>query len=93
MLKKVLRNWLTSDMDKPNHFDDRGLGDSPQESMMRGFPTLEFRVYKAVGGHVVEFYRYNTGSDQNNITLYTIPEEADFGQEISKISGLEILKN
>lgn len=56
-------------------------------------PVLQFRVFNAVGGKVVEFYRYDRSSDRRNTTTYIITTEQDFGERISKIATMENLKN
>jgi hypothetical protein len=55
-------------------------------------PILNFKVYSAVGGKVVEFRRYDRKSDRNDTTTYIITNDQDFGERISKIATMEKLK-
>ena len=55
-------------------------------------PTLQFKVYSAVGGKVVEFNRYDPKSDRTDRQIYIIGKDEDFGEKIAKISMLESLR-
>ncbi len=55
-------------------------------------PTLQFKVYSAIGGRVVEFYSYDPKTDRRNTQIYIISKDEDFGKKIAHIADLEILK-
>jgi hypothetical protein len=55
-------------------------------------PILNFKVYSAVGGKVVEFRRYDRRNDNNETTTYIITNDQDFGERIAKIAMMENLK-
>jgi hypothetical protein len=55
-------------------------------------PTLQFKVYSAVGGKVVEFNRYDPKSERTDRQIYIIGKDEDFGEKIAKISMLESLR-
>ena len=55
-------------------------------------PTLQFKVYSAVGGKVVEFNRYDPKTDRNDRQVYIIGKDEDFGEKIAEISMLESLR-
>jgi hypothetical protein len=55
-------------------------------------PILNFKVFSAVGGKVVEFRRYDRKSDRNDSTTYIITNDQDFGERIAKIATMEQLK-
>ena len=55
-------------------------------------PILNFKIYSAVGGKVVEFRLYDRKNDQSFGTTYVITNDQDFGTAISKIATLEMLK-
>jgi len=54
--------------------------------------ALNFRLYPATGGHIVEYSYYNEKTDMNQQALHLIPSDADLGESISKIMTLEALK-
>lgn len=53
---------------------------------------MNFRVYPATGGHIVEYSYYNERTDRNDQALHLIPSELDLGAELAKIMTLEALK-
>lgn len=46
---------------------------------------MNFTIYNAVGGKVVQFSQYDTLKDRNCSSLYIIRDEDDMGQELSQI--------
>jgi hypothetical protein len=53
---------------------------------------LNMQVYKAIGGKIISFNRYNHKVDRHNRTVYIITDEQDFERELGKIITLESLK-
>jgi len=53
---------------------------------------INFRMYKANGGWVVEFRQYDHKTDRHGTALYVINNEEDLGNNISKIITMEALK-
>jgi hypothetical protein len=56
-------------------------------------PTLQFKIYNAIGGKVVEFSRYDRKADRHNHDIYIIGKNEDFGEKIAKIAMLESMKD
>ena len=54
--------------------------------------AIQFTVYTANGGRVVETRRYDRHKDRHSNGLYVITSEQDFGREIDKIITMEALK-
>jgi hypothetical protein len=54
--------------------------------------SLQFTVYVANGGRVVETRRYDKKTDRNTNGLYVITNDMDFGKEIDKIITMEALR-
>ena len=86
-LKRKLRNWIN---DYDNEVAIRSCDVEPQ--VCDAEPILNFRVFSAVGGQVVEFRRYDRKTDRNDTTTYIVTKDQDFGDKISKIANLELLK-
>ena len=55
--------------------------------------AIQFTVYSANGGRVIETRRYDKRTDRNQNSLYVITSEQDFGKEIDKIITMESLKS
>ena len=54
--------------------------------------AINFTVYVASGGRIVETRRYDRKTDRHSNGLYIITNEQDFGREIDKIITMEALK-
>jgi hypothetical protein len=89
-LKRKLRNWI-------NDYDNEAVlkltaSRDVEAQMCDAEPILNFRVFSAVGGQVVEFRRYDRKTDRSDTTTYIIHKDQDFGEKISKIANMEMLK-
>ncbi len=54
--------------------------------------AIQFTVYNANGGRVIETRRYDRKTDRSSNGLYIITSDQDFGREIDKIITMEALK-
>ena len=102
--KRMIVKWVREDWE--NARQDQPEDCYPSPKMSRGNaistisgrnhidsePTLQFKVYSAVGGKIVEFSRYDRKSDRHDHQVYIIGKDEDFGEKIAKISTLEILR-
>ena len=59
--------------------------DSPERA-------IQFTVYTANGGRVIETRKYDRKTDRNSNGLYVITSDQDFGREIDKIITMEGLR-
>ena len=92
-LKRKVRRWLDSEQDQcyPN---SKGIGINSIASTrdINSDASLNFKVYNAVGGKIVEFSRYDRKNDRSDHQIYIIGRDEDFGEKIAKISTLEVLR-
>ena len=54
--------------------------------------AIQFTVYNASGGRVVETRKYDRHKDRHSNGLYVITSDQDFGHEIDKIITMESLR-
>jgi len=98
--KRIIVKWVREDWDKTSREQDC----YPSTKLSRGLntvstrdvgsdPTLQFKIYNAIGGKVVEFSRYDQKSDRHYHDIYIIGRDEDFGDKIAKIAMLETLKD
>jgi hypothetical protein len=97
-IKKKFRNWCVEAW----NFEREGTvtrgnsiiasEDSIHGHMLSSEPTLQFTVYSAIGGKVVEFRTYDKNKDRRQHQIYVIGRDEDFGEKIGKIATLEALK-
>jgi hypothetical protein len=96
--KKMIINWVREDWEHAgqerrihaNRVVDGPIGierDTPEQE-----PKLNFKVYPAIGGTIVEFRRIDRKIDRSESTLYIIGKDEDFGEKIARIATLEHLK-
>lgn len=92
-IRRWLRNWLTNfDQDQPvQEKISRTLSvresDEPDSDK-----SLNFRVWFANGGRVIQTNRYDRHKDRSLTSMYVITDEQDFGREIDKIVSMEGLR-
>ena len=89
-LKRKLRNWINEKDDEVSM--KLTVGRDAEAQMCDSDPILNFRVFSAVGGQVVEFRRYDRKTDRSDTSTYIIHKDQDFGEKISKIANMEMLK-
>ena len=92
-LKRKLRNWVDDAREEPDVYIGKLTNSRDVAAQMcEAEPILHFRVFSAVGGQVVEFRRYDRKTDRSDTSTYIIHKDDDFGEKISKIANLELLK-
>jgi hypothetical protein len=98
--KRMIVKWVREDWENARHpEEDRKYNTISKGSLaisgrdVNSDPTLQFKVYNAIGGKVVEFSRYDRHKDRNFHDIYIIGKDEDFGQKIAKIAMLEVLKD
>lgn len=93
--KKIIR-WVHEDWDNTNaRKENLGhlLATRDVEPISENDPILNFRVFSAVGGKIVEFRRYDRQRDRHDTQTYIITNDQDFGERIAKIATMENLKS
>ena len=99
-IKRMIVKWVREDWDNARQEQDC----FPTPKLSRGMntvstrdvdsdPTLQFKIYTAIGGKVVEFSRYDRQKDRSFHDIYIIGKNEDFGEKIAKIAMLECLKD
>jgi len=86
-LKNKLRNWLNSDeLIELSAVKASRSRDSIQSTGMN------FTIYQANGGTIVEMNQYDHKNDRNDRSLHIITNEQDLGQGIAHIVTFEMLR-
>jgi hypothetical protein len=92
-IKRKVIKWVRDDWNEVNEKNSIAIRARDVEAgMCDAEPVLNFRVFSAVGGQVVEFRRYDRKTDRSDTSTYIITKDDDFGDKISKIANLELLK-
>jgi hypothetical protein len=91
--KKKFKQWSMEAWNSDRLEKDVPLGISTIESRsIHSDPVLNFTIYNAVGGKIVEFRYHDRKSDRSHTQMYIINKDDDFGERIAKIATLEVLK-
>ena len=98
-IKRMIIKWVREDWN--NARQEQDCYPTPNLSSMTTIstrdvnsdPTLQFKIYTAIGGKVVEFSRYDRQKDRSFHDIYIIGKDEDFGAKIAKIAMLENLKD
>ena len=92
-IKRRLRDWLFDNA--PQDIMEKSVCISSRETndCIEGEPVLNFKVYNAIGGKVVEFRYYDRIKDRSHNQTYIITNDQDFGDRIAKIATMESLKS
>jgi hypothetical protein len=99
--KRMVVKWVREDWEKAGQDicipEDRIYSNKLSASVstrdVNSDPTLQFKIYNAIGGKVVEFSRYDRQKDRHFHDIYIIGKDEDFGTKIAKIAMLECLKD
>ena len=54
--------------------------------------SMNFKLYKCVGGHILETSVYVPRNDDNQHTLYMIHEDEDFAKQVAQAIMMEQMK-
>ena len=65
---------------------------SPKTSNLNSF-GMNFTVYKANGGFIVEYHQYDRHRDRGEHKLHIVTEDKDLGEELGKIISFETLRS
>lgn len=95
--KNKIRNWLSSYDDD---FDDghtvratrMSLSKRRQEIDQISVHGMNFTIYPANGGYVLEYNVYDPKKDENEYTLHIIDSNTDLGEGISHVITYEMLR-
>ena len=93
-------NWAQSDdyVNEPYKNGIASLQNSKRANMTIGSNAIEghnggmnFTVYSATGGKVIQIRTYNVNTDQSRSTLYIVTDKEDLGHELGQIITVESL--
>lgn len=85
-LRRAVRNWLNQE----EAIELRETVVASRDTVNQ--QGMNFSLYRAVGGHVLESRVYNPKTDRNEGTLYMIHEDQDFATQVAQAIMLEQMK-
>ena len=71
--------------------NDSEVVQTPEHSSPRAH-AMNFKLYKCVGGHILESSTYIERKDEHQHTLYMIHEDQDFAKQVAQSIMMEQMK-
>lgn len=91
-LKKLLVKWIKEAQEEEYSNKSVGLVAVRDEARVDDEPILNFRIYSANNGRIIEFSKYDRLKDKNHRSVYVCQPDDDIGEKISKYVNLELLR-
>jgi hypothetical protein len=98
-MRKWLYKWLGKGIEKDIHDTDRYekmatavCSSNKVRTQYEDDGAINFRIYGANGGKIVETVRYDAKMGREKTSLYIIADGDDFHESVSKIITLEYLQ-
>lgn len=87
------RNDYPQDIPSPISYTGSGLKSSGHKIQDVGQLNngMNFTVFSAIGGKVIQIHSYDPRTDRTNSTLYIVTDQEDLGEELAQIITKESL--
>jgi hypothetical protein len=89
-LKKLVIKWIKEDW--ASNRAEKGILPISVTNSVDADPVLNFRIYNAQNGKILEFSKYDCKTDRNNKSIYIIEKDKDIIEYVSKCLSLELLR-
>ena len=91
-IRNKITKWVREDWDKAREDSSVGISLRSEHNRPDQEPILNFRIYGAENGKILEFNRYDRVKDRNQVSMYIIGKEEDISDKVAKCLSLELLK-
>jgi hypothetical protein len=92
IIKKIICRWVREDWNSHSDRAERPVQAEPELRDYNHDNRINFSIYNASGGKVIEASRYDTIKDRRRNNLYVIHENEDFTESLGKIITMESLR-
>lgn len=89
-IKRKVITWVRDDWNQASK--SSGVVAVRETDRPEQLPVLNFRIYNAVNGQLLEFNRYDRKNDQHTSTLYLIEKDKELADYVAKCINMELLK-
>ena len=86
--KRRLRNWLN----EPDCDGAEKAVSIRETDHIEAEPIINFRIYSAQNGKILEFSKYDRVKDRNDRSIYIINKDEDVAEKVGKCLSLELLR-
>lgn len=92
-IKRKLRKWVQeADQDFAKSDIDNIITSGEDRYQPDVDPILNFRIYNAENGQILEFNRYDHVKDRRYHSMYIIGKDEEVSEKVAKCLSLEMLK-
>ncbi len=91
--KKKLYQWVKDANDEANAYASKGLVvSSDVTASMDDNPVLNFRIFSAQNGIILEFRHYDRKTDRSNTSTFIVAENEDVSDYVRQCLPIELMK-
>ncbi len=90
-LKRLVFKWVQEEQEK-HYSKGIALSSRADEARPDDEPILNFRIYNAQNGKIIEFNKYDRKTDRNDKSVYIVEKDKDLSEYVSKCLSLELLR-
>jgi hypothetical protein len=91
--KKKLYQWVKDANDEANSYATKGLVAATDVAhAMDDNPVLNFRIFSAQNGIILEFRHYDRKTDRSNTSTFIVSESEDVSDYVRKCLPIELMK-
>ncbi len=91
-LKKLVVKWVREAQEEQYADKSVGLVAIRDEHRVDDEPILNFRIYSAQNGKILEFNKYDRKTDRNDKAVYIVEKDKDLSEYVNKCLSLELLR-
>jgi deoxycytidine triphosphate deaminase len=93
-LKRKIAEWAKEGNNIAYDYSrgEKGLVSVSVDNRVDDEPVLNFRIYNAQNGKILEFNKYDRKSDRNDRSIYIVEKDKDVVEYVGKCLSLELLK-
>lgn len=88
--KKLVIKWVKEDWSSQK--DGKVILPISHANSVDAEPVLNFRIYNAQNGKILEFSKYDCKTDRSNKSIYIIEKDKDIVEYVGKCLSLELLR-
>ena len=90
-----MKRWLKRKLEKLLYEDNQPVAVGVSKVSTREVnadPILNFRVYSAENGTIIEFNKYDRVKDRSECHMYIVGKDEDIAEKVGKCLNLELLR-
>jgi hypothetical protein len=93
-LKRLVAKWV-QEAQEERYSNGKGgilIAKDVDSNTVNDEPILNFRIYSAQNGKIIEFHRYDRKTDRSDKSVYIVEKDKDLSEYVNKCLSLELLR-